>query len=397
MKIFRLDHIINTVLVFSVMLVFPLLSGIEFFEPIFVHLKNFELSDINYKEIGGKDIGDAKIILVKSNKLDAMKIDSLLLKLNSGDNMPKVIGIETIYPVDSDSNATLLFNSLKGYNNIVLADSLDKYDSESGNFESKVSFDNNLPAVIPRGYKNLLIGLDKEHFTVRDYYPSYKYKGKTIASFSTQIIKKYDVNAYNALITRDNEIETINYKGGSFSELDYETIMGDAHSVDFKDKIVLIGNYDQENEFTACVLSDLYFTPMNDRYSGKAFPDMYGVEIQANIISMALDKEYYTLVPKVFNYLLAVFFVYMNMVVFTYITVKNKKLYELLNLLIFVVESLGIFYFSGLLYFGYRVEIDFTPVIFAIILSIFAFEGYNESLKPLAINFYYKFFKRGSP
>ena len=85
----------------------------------------------------------------------------------------------------------------------------------------------------------------------------------------------------------------------------------------------------------------------------------------------------------------------MNMVVFTYITVKNKKLYELLNLLIFVVESLGIFYISGLLHFGYRIDVDFTPAIFAIILSIFAFEGYNESLKPLAIQFYYKFLKRG--
>mgnify|MGYP000952686692 CR=1 FL=1 len=61
MKIFRLDHIINTVLVAVIMMAFPLLSGIEFLEPIFVHLKNFELTDINYKDIGGKDIGDAKI------------------------------------------------------------------------------------------------------------------------------------------------------------------------------------------------------------------------------------------------------------------------------------------------------------------------------------------------
>ena len=280
MKIFRLDHIINTVLVAVIMMAFPLLSGIEFLEPIFVHLKNFELTDINYKDIGGKDIGDAKIILVSSARLDALKADSLLHKLNTGANKPKVIGMETIYSAKSDSYAGVFIENAKKFDNLVFADSLEKYDPETDGFQSVYKSCDTIPPYIPTGFKNILTNLSKEHFTVREYHPSLAAGGVTVESFSSQVVKKYDTNAYNALKSRGNDIETINYKGGSFSELDYETIMSEGHRVDFRDKIVLIGNYYKDkNEFTSCVLSDLYFTPMNDRYSGKAFPDMYGVEI----------------------------------------------------------------------------------------------------------------------
>lgn len=395
MKLFQIDHFINTFLVFFVMLVFPLLSEFEFFQPFFVHLKNFELTDIKYKDIGGKDIGDSKIILIKSNNLDLNQVESLINKLNSGNTKPKVIGIESIYNNYPDTLFEGFNKTLSQYNNIVLADSLSEYNHDSGEFKSIVSTTGAESVGVPSGYKNLLIDLNKEFYTVREYFPFFIYMGKEIESFSAQIVKKYNADSYEILKSRNNETETINYKGGGFSELDYQTIMADDHKVNFNDKIVLIGKYEQESENTPCIVSDLYFTPMNDRYSGKSYPDMYGIEIQANIISMVLDKEYYTLIPRFFNYLVAAFFVYMNMVVFTYITVKNKKLYELMNLLIFVAESLTILYISGLLYHGSKIEIDFTPTLLALILSIFAFEGYNESLKPLAIKFYYKFLKRG--
>ncbi len=395
MKFFNFDNIITTILVFLVLLIMPIFSGIEFLKPFYVHLINFELTDINYKEIGGKEHGDNRIIMVKNYGLSLAQLDSLIEKLNSGSSKPAVIALETIIGrTDGSEDAVKLKNNIAGYDNIVLADSLGGYSEDSGQFGYRVTNYAFQPGKTASGYKNLLIGFDKEFYTVRDYNPFYEFEGKEAESFSTAVIKKYDKALYDYLKSRDNETETINFKGGGFTDLDYEDIISENHKVDFNGKIVLIGTYDEESKDNPCKFIDLYFSPLNERYSGKSFPDQYGVEIQANIISMVLDKDFYTRVSNYINYLVALLFVYMNMVVFSYITFKNKKLYELMNLIIFVIESVFIFYISGLLYFGNNIEMDFTPTIFALILSVFAFEGYNDSLKPLAIKSYYKFIKK---
>ncbi|NJM93588.1 MAG: CHASE2 domain-containing protein [Cytophagales bacterium] len=37
---------------------------------------------------------------------------------------------------------------------------------------------------------------------------------------------------------------------------------------------------------------DKFYTPLNKTYAGKANPDMYGVVIHANIVSMILNHDY---------------------------------------------------------------------------------------------------------
>ena len=67
-----------------------------------------------------------------------------------------------------------------------------------------------------------------------------------------------------------------------------------------KDKIVLLGFMGINlNDKT---FEDIFFTPLNERYAGKSFPDMYGVVIQANIISMILNKKYINTMPQVAKY-----------------------------------------------------------------------------------------------
>ena len=58
----------------------------------------------------------------------------------------------------------------------------------------------------------------------------------------------------------------------------------------FAGKIVLMGymglpGYDPM-EYTK------YYTPMNEKYAGKARPDMYEIEVQANIISMYTEESF---------------------------------------------------------------------------------------------------------
>lgn len=83
------------------------------------------------------------------------------------------------------------------------------------------------------------------------------------------------------------------------------------------------------------------------------------------------------------------------MVIFTYIIVKNKKWYEIISLFVFVLESILILVVTVIGFVIYRYEMDLTMPIFALAASVFTFEIYNSSLKPLTIKMYYKFLHKG--
>ena len=93
-------------------------------------------------------------------------------------------------------------------------------------------------------------------------------------------------------------------------------------------KIVLIG-YLGENLVDSLSCHDKYFTPLNENYVGRSMPDMYGVVIHANIVSMILNDSY---IYNLDNYLIvffALFLCYVNILFFEFIKV-NYSLWALL-------------------------------------------------------------------
>ena len=59
-----------------------------------------------------------------------------------------------------------------------------------------------------------------------------------------------------------------------------------------------------ENE-KAYSMKDRYFTPLNEKYSGRSHPDMHGVLVHANIISMIQHADYINEVSEVRLYIIA--------------------------------------------------------------------------------------------
>ena len=63
-------------------------------------------------------------------------------------------------------------------------------------------------------------------------------------------------------------------------------------------------------------VEDKKFTPMNDKFAGKAIPDMNGIIVQANIISMVLDRNYIQKKPKWVAWLMAIVIGWIHMSLF---------------------------------------------------------------------------------
>src|SRR6185369_12591503 len=153
--------------------------------------------------------------------------------------------------------------------------------------------------------------------TVRYYSPFATFENKLIPSFSTLVVQKFNQNAYNHLIARESKTEIINYRGNieKFITFDVDDVHDSNPNLEIiRNKIVLfgfIGNSLQEQ-----VLEDIHFTPLNSVYSGRSYPDMYGLVIQANIISMILNGNFINRMGKLLLFLVSFMICYLHMYAF---------------------------------------------------------------------------------
>jgi CHASE2 domain-containing sensor protein len=76
-------------------------------------------------------------------------------------------------------------------------------------------------------------------------------------------------------------------------------------------------------------LEDKKFSPMNSRFAGKSIPDMNGVVVHANIISMVLDKDYIKKVPLWGNLLLAIIVCWLHMSFFVHYYLESHIWFHL--------------------------------------------------------------------
>ncbi|MEO7046182.1 MAG: CHASE2 domain-containing protein [Ferruginibacter sp.] len=338
-------------------------------------LSDFDIYDIHYS---GKNNSNSKrdtnIVLVEVGDNRSEIADQInLLSLYH----PKVIGLDVLFerpnPNDMDPlGDSVLNNALKNNSNIVLSFRFLDGNSEIPNFFRTVAFNKS-------GYVNWngeLISV------VRTYAPIKKINGKDYESFTTSIARLFDHEKYNKLIQRKSQEELINYTGNIENytsilkdELKEYRDNGELDRI-LKNKIVLLGFFVRQNENLQppLILDDLHFTPLNEKIvSGKSFPDMYGVVIHANILSMILNDNntrYGTIAPMVISYLFAFVFVFL----FNYYIILqfHKKehpshgLFLLLQLLLIVV----IIYFFLLLFDISLFKVRLEPILIGMVLCL---------------------------
>ena len=121
-------------------------------------------------------------------------------------------------------------------------------------------------------------------------------------AFSVEMAMEYDSVKTQKFLDRNNYSEIINYRGNVFDifgstnypqmfyTIDVEDVMTENFAAEmFKDKIVILGFLG--GKLGDPSWSDKFYTPLNKKLAGKANPDMFGVVVHANIVSMILNED----------------------------------------------------------------------------------------------------------
>ena len=129
--------------------------------------------------------------------------------------------------------------------------------------------------------------------------------------------------------------------------------------------------------------SDKFFTPLNRNYAGKANPDMFGVVIHANIVSMILNEDFVNTLTEWQMVVLAVFICFLNVALFSWIYRRLPRWYDGLTKLVQLVEIMLMVFLMVMVFHWFNFKLNLTYTIDAVALSGDSLEVYYGVVKNL--------------
>lgn len=400
-KKFWIDCISATAFIFILMwgiysfLQLPLFDA---FNPISVALTDFEMTDIAFSQI--RDPKDVKahedIVIVNLSApyiIDRKAFAEQVRIINKYE--PKVVGIDSFYPGPKpDTLGDLLLSSvLDEVKNLVMVtklvynDSTKTYDSI---FKSWPAFRHNAY----EGFANLDTdaGKQEDFKACRQFPPSMMVNGQREVAFGVKIAELFDAEKAKNFLDRHKEWEIINYRGNiydpfgagsdggsdygsKFSFLDWDDVLEENFVPEMiKDKIVIFG-FTGENILDTS-WDDKFFTPLNRQYAGKTNPDMYGVVIHANIVSMILKDDPIDSLSTLSDIIIGIILCFLNVVVFSIIYHRLPNWYDGLTKLIQLAEVIVLVFIIILIFANFSFSLNLTIGLAAIALAGDALEVY---------------------
>jgi CHASE2 domain-containing sensor protein len=370
-KFFKFDAIFITLMIFSFIgLLNQIRLNLHFLDPFNYGLKDYEITDIVFSQIKNRDtIPDQDILLINTAGISRDTLGMLLQKINR--YQPDAIGIDLFFEKRKDPvKDSILAAALEATPNVVLACRLSDYNPQTDTFESVKGVHPYFAGSARLGYANFIAN---ETRTVRIFSPSEKPLGSDpINAFSVEVAGLAEPGILEKLKERNNPTERINYIGNRkwFPRIpDYHLLLDpevELHNV--TGKVVLMGYLEEPTEAGSFPV-DGFFTPMNKKYSGRTFPDMFGMSIHANIISMLKDGRYIYEVPKWLKWLLIVLYCHLNVLFIHWLYRRFDDIYHGVTRLLQLVEFIVIFFVIAFLFYYFNLKIDFSIGIFAMILA----------------------------
>ena len=372
------DTIFATLWVFIFIVVLgqiPLNLG--FLNPIKLGLKDFDFNDIYYSKVGNKqNVGiDSNVVVINIGHMDREEIAYLIDKTAS--YQPKVMGLDALFDGPRDPHKdSILTETIRRNKNLVLAakvqtDSSDKLVPTMNYFMDHA---HNF------GYVNFPAD-DKE--TIRAYYPFKNDEhddSLVYPSFSSVLIKFYSPELYKELEHHGEHKTLINYtRTVTDRKKQYWILEGDAvlasgidstatniDSALIKNKIALLAyvNIDPND------IEDKKFTPMNEKYAGKSTPDMNGILVHANIISMVLEENYVKKVPLWGNILLAVIVCWLHMSFFVHYYLEAHIWFHLAAKIAQVASAIFFVWLGIYIYDKYQLKVDMKFSLITIVMAV---------------------------
>ena len=361
--LYERDTIFATISVFIFLILLGMIP-INFYvlNPMKMALKDFDFNDITYAKLhkGEGELNDKRIVIVNTGQLDRAELGFLIEKVNSYN--PKVIGLDIYFEGEKEPDKdSILREAFKKTKNLVAVSVA--VPEKHGFSINKNNFDDVLSK---RGYANLI---GEEIGTIRYYSPFEEVGEEKYPQITTAIVKEYDSNAYKKLEKRHKPVETINYKRrvDKYKVLEPEEVMMDGIDSSYlTGKIVLLGyiNNDRNN------IEDKKFTPMNEKVAGKTIPDMNGIVVQANIISMVLDGNYIKKTPGWVAWLMAILIGWLHMSLFIRYYLEDHIWFHLVAKLAQVFSAIFFAYLGMVIFSRFGIKLDMKYTLYVIALAV---------------------------
>jgi CHASE2 domain-containing sensor protein len=136
---------------------------------------------------------------------------------------------------------------------------------------------------------------------------------------------------------------------------------------ELKGKIVLLGYMGVPGK-TLPNDEDRFFTPLNPQLSGRSHPDMYGVVVHANILRMALDKDYVYVFPTWLNWLVAFSLSLVLLPLFVSWYVEKAVWFHLFTMLVQLFLSIFFVFLTIRVYGIFNIKVESSAVLVSILL-----------------------------
>ena len=357
------DGFFNTVLSLLICYLLSLLFfSTSFFNPLSKALKDFSFLDVYYAErLDPKQNVDTHIILVNVAHKTRSELALALQKVLR--SKPKVVGFDVILKEFEETSTDTLLAYLLNQKNVVATRIIQPDSSDISNH----SFFNTGGT---SGFANF--NFDSNNSVIRDFNGVYNLNGKPQVAFTTALAKKYisaGVWKANGIETKVSKTRVINYQGGlnRYLNLTIDEILNLEDLSLLRGKAVLFGYLGSPtaNHFD---IEDKHFTPLNQITAGKSVPDMYGLVIHANILSMLIDNDFMYKVPQFWFLALLFLFSFMASIYFIWLDTRLKLSYRTVRKAVLFIFSV-LFIWITLLLFKRGIILKSAPIIAVAVFS----------------------------
>ena len=334
--------------------------------PIKLAMKDFDMNDLSYAKLGkGSDSGlDSNIVVINIGTADRTGIALMIQKTAS--YQPKVMALDVLFDGPRDPKAdSLLSKTFKENPNLVGAA---QYILDTNTHELRFSRNYFKDEVHHSGFVNFPAD---ERESIRSFFPvkKFEHSDSILPSFTASILEYYNPEAFEKYEHHGDHMTLINYtrRPSQYMILEGGQLLED--QVDgsiIKGKIALLAfvNLDPYN------IEDKKFTPMNDKFYGKSWPDMNGIFVHANIISMALEDNYIKKLPLWATILIAVLIGWLHMSFFIHYYLENHIWFHLVAKIGQVASAIFFVWLGLYLFDRYRLKVDLKLSFVVIIMAV---------------------------
>ncbi len=397
----------NLMIVLATILAVWLLSVIpqnfDFLNPIGQALGDMDMTDMVFSKFRDKENieADTNIVIVNIGVLSRAEIAEQLRRIN--EQQPRVVGIDVFFrkPKDAEGDALLAAAMAETRDLVLVSKVAFREESKEGAVEqwesSKAeggrSFDS-LETSLPMfrqhayaGFSNFIINQEASFMTTRDASFKEVCAGRAEMSFPIRLASIIAPDAAQRALARGNAQEVINFRGNmeKFYYFDADQVLDPETDISvMRGKIVLMGFMGASLE--AKSIEDNFFTPLNPQYVGRSHPDMYGVVVHANVLSMILRGNYIDTMPHWASLAVGLGLLCINVVLFTFIYRRFENWYDTLALILQVGESILILYLLVTVFASMNYKLALTPALVGVALVGTVHDLYQDSIKKIILS-----------